>query len=88
MPAGSLGMQRTRAYAVSVEAAALEEPDEVGLVGVFFPCDLSGSHQPDQRVDAKAVIRDAEAAGLRLIAEETVPPFEFLLVFGPTNRGS
>jgi SAM-dependent methyltransferase len=45
---------------------------------------------PAQRVDAKAVIGDAQAAGLRLISEETVPPFEFLLVFGrvsgpPTN---
>jgi predicted methyltransferase len=36
---------------------------------------------PDQRVAQDAVIRAAEAAGLRLLARERIVPFQFVLVF-------
>jgi len=68
-------------------ARSLRPNGRIGVVD-FLPGGGGPGPAPDQRVDAKAVIRDAEAAGLRLIAEETVPPFEFLLVFGPTTGGS
>jgi ubiquinone/menaquinone biosynthesis C-methylase UbiE len=38
---------------------------------------------PDKRVDPQTVIDDAAQAGLQLISREAVPPFEFMLVFGP-----
>lgn len=61
-----------------------------GRLGVvdFLPGGGGPGPAPDQRIDAKEVIKDAEASGLRLIAQETVPPFEFLLVFGPAIGGS
>lgn len=68
-------------------ARSLRPNGRIGVVD-FLPGGGGPGPAPDQRVDAKAVIKDAEAAGLRLIAQETVPPFEFLLVFGPANRGS
>jgi predicted methyltransferase len=36
----------------------------------------------EERVDPEVVIRDAKAAGLRLIRRETFLPFQFLLIFG------
>jgi hypothetical protein len=33
-------------------------------------------------VDPERVIRDAEAAGLRLIKRETFLPYQYMLVFG------
>jgi ubiquinone/menaquinone biosynthesis C-methylase UbiE len=43
----------------------------------------------DQRVEPEAVIKAAQAAGLRLVLREPVPPFQYLLVFGrPTARQS
>jgi SAM-dependent methyltransferase len=36
----------------------------------------------NQRVDPAAIIKAAEAAGLRLISREEIPPFVYLLVFG------
>jgi len=38
---------------------------------------------PDQRVDPQSVINAARAAGLELISRAEIPPFLFLLVFGP-----
>ena len=38
--------------------------------------------EPEERVDPETVIRGATAAGLKLISRETMPPFQFLLVFG------
>jgi hypothetical protein len=35
----------------------------------------------EDRVDPEQVVRDAEAAGLRLVRRETFLPYQFLLVF-------
>lgn len=39
--------------------------------------------EPDKRVDPQTIINDAAQAGLQLLSREAVPPFEFMLVFGP-----
>jgi ubiquinone/menaquinone biosynthesis C-methylase UbiE len=54
-----------------------------GLVGVvdFLPGGGGPGPAPDERPDPQAVIQAAEAAGLRLVKREDVPPFVFLLVF-------
>jgi ubiquinone/menaquinone biosynthesis C-methylase UbiE len=62
-------------------ARSLKPNGRLGVVD-FLPGGGGPGPAPDQRIDAKAVVKDAEAAGLRLISQETVPPFEFLLVFG------
>jgi hypothetical protein len=36
----------------------------------------------ERRVEAKNVIRDAQAAGLSLLSHETFLTYQFLLVFG------
>ena len=41
----------------------------------------------NQRVDPAKIIKAAEAAGLRLISREEVPPFVYLLVFGRAASG-
>src|SRR5437867_11285264 len=63
-------------------ARSLKPNGRLGVVD-FLPGGGGPGPAPDQRIDAKAVIKDAEAAGMRWISQETVPPFEFLLVFGP-----
>jgi ubiquinone/menaquinone biosynthesis C-methylase UbiE len=37
---------------------------------------------PDERVDPDTIVRDAAAAGLRLVRRETFLPFQYLLIFG------
>jgi SAM-dependent methyltransferase len=61
-------------------ARSLKPNGRLGVVD-FLPGGGGPGPAPDQRVDPKTVIREAEAAGLRLISQEIVPPFEFLLVF-------
>ena len=68
-------------------ARSLKPNGRLGVVD-FLPGGGGPGPAPDQRIDAREVIKDAAAAGLRLISQETVPPFEFLLVFGPANAGS
>lgn len=62
-------------------AAALKPQGRVGVVDF-----LAGGGGPgpaaDERIDPNAVIQTAEAAGLTLQSRESVPPFQFLLVFG------
>ena len=55
-----------------------------GRLGVvdFLPGGGGPGPDPAERVDPAVVIRAAEAAGLRLIAQETISPFMYLLVFG------
>jgi len=54
-----------------------------GCLGVVDFLPGSGGPGPDHmRVDPEAVVRVAEAANLRLVKRESVPPFQFLLVFG------
>jgi ubiquinone/menaquinone biosynthesis C-methylase UbiE len=36
----------------------------------------------DERIDEAVVVKDAEAAGLRLISRETFLPYQYLLIFG------
>ena len=55
-----------------------------GLVGIvdFTPGGGGPGPNREERVDPDTVVRDASAAGLRLIKREAIPPFLFLLVFG------
>jgi ubiquinone/menaquinone biosynthesis C-methylase UbiE len=57
---------------------------ERGLLGVVDFTAGGGGPGPDanDRVAPEIIIAAAEAANLRLIARQPVPPFEFLLVFG------
>jgi predicted methyltransferase len=54
-----------------------------GLIGVvdFLAGGGGPGPAPDERPDPRAVIQAAEAAGLRLVKRENIPPFLFLLVF-------
>jgi len=54
-----------------------------GLIGVvdFLPGGGGPGPAPEERPDPQAVIKAAEAAGLRLQKREDIPPFMFLLVF-------
>jgi SAM-dependent methyltransferase len=60
---------------------ALEPQGRVGIVDF-----LSGGGGPgpaaEDRVKPETIISSVEAAGLRLVARESVPPFQYLLVFG------
>ncbi len=55
-----------------------------GRVGVIdFRKDGLGPGPPmDERVDPDTIVRDAEAAGLRLVKRETFLPYQFFLVLG------
>jgi predicted methyltransferase len=55
-----------------------------GRIGVVdYRSDGLGPGPPlEERVDPAEVMKDAEAAGLRLIKRDTPLPFQFLLVFG------
>ncbi|HEY7790282.1 MAG TPA: class I SAM-dependent methyltransferase [Vicinamibacterales bacterium] len=61
-------------------ARALQPNGRFGLVD-FKPGGGGPGPAPDERVDPATVIRTAAAAGLHLMKQEDVPPFEFLLVF-------
>jgi SAM-dependent methyltransferase len=62
-------------------AVALKPQGRVGVVD-FKKDGLGPGPAIEDRVDPDLVIRDAEAAGLRLIGRETFLPYQFLLVFG------
>jgi hypothetical protein len=55
-----------------------------GRVGIVdFSKDGYGPGPPlEDRPDPEVVIKEAQAAGLRLISRETLAPFQYLLVFG------
>jgi ubiquinone/menaquinone biosynthesis C-methylase UbiE len=73
-------------------AAALKPQGRIGVVDF-----LAGGGGPgpaaEDRVDPEKVISAFEDAGLRLVARDVVPPFQYLLVFGkvppppPAGRG-
>jgi predicted methyltransferase len=55
-----------------------------GCLGVvdFLPGSGGPGPEPHERVAPEEVITTAKAAGLNLLARETIPPFVYLLVFG------
>lgn len=63
-------------------ARSLKPQGRLGIVD-FKPGGGGPGPSPDQRVDPQSVIKAANAAGLQLISREEIPPFLFLLVFGP-----
>jgi predicted methyltransferase len=61
-----------------------------GCLGVvdFEPGGGGPGPDPEERVNPDAVIRAGAAAGLKLVRRESVPPFQFLLVFGKAHAAS
>jgi SAM-dependent methyltransferase len=62
-----------------------------GLVGIvdFLPGGGGPGPAADERIDPDVVIRTVASAGLALELRETIPPFQYLLVFGkgvPSER--
>ena len=60
---------------------SLKPQGRIGVVD-FTPGGGGPGPAPDERVAPEAVIKAAAAAGLQLISQEAVPPFQYLLVFG------
>lgn len=65
-------------------AQSLKPQGRLGIVD-WTPGNGGPGPAADHRVDPKAVIDVARAAGLELITREELPPFVFLLVFGRAN---
>ena len=62
-------------------ARALKPTGRIGIIN--FTKDGGGPGPPmDERVDAERVIREANAAGLELIARPDILRYQYLLVFG------
>jgi ubiquinone/menaquinone biosynthesis C-methylase UbiE len=61
-----------------------------GCLGVvdFEPGEGGPGPGPQERVKPHTVISAADAAGLRLLKQEAVPPFQYLLVFGKASSPS
>jgi ubiquinone/menaquinone biosynthesis C-methylase UbiE len=61
--------------------SALKPSGRLGIID--FRKDGWGPGPPlDERLDVDIVIKDAQAAGLRLLSKDTPLPFQYLLVFG------
>ena len=67
-------------------AAALKPQGRLGIVDFTKEGFGPGPPTMEGRVETADVIRDAEAAGLALLSNETFLTFEFLLVFGLDQR--
>lgn len=68
-------------------AAALKPNGRVGIID--FRLNGGGPGPPlDERVEPEAVIRDAERAGLQLLAREDFLTYQYLLVFGPPESAT
>jgi ubiquinone/menaquinone biosynthesis C-methylase UbiE len=73
-------MQQPRVVLKNV-AAALKPEGRIGIIE--FKKDGWGPGPPmEERMDPETIIRDAEAAGLRLLSRETFLRYEYMLVFG------
>jgi predicted methyltransferase len=68
-------------------AASLKPQGRVGVVD-FKRDGLGPGPALEDRVDPDEVVRDAEAAGLRLVRRETFLPYQFLLVFSRPQPGA
>jgi ubiquinone/menaquinone biosynthesis C-methylase UbiE len=62
-------------------ARSLKPQGRLGVVD-FLPGGGGPGPAAEDRINPDTVVRAAEAAGLTLLARETVQPFQFLLVFG------
>jgi ubiquinone/menaquinone biosynthesis C-methylase UbiE len=62
-------------------ARALRPQGRLGIID-FHKQGGGPGPAPDERIDPDTIVRDAEAAGLRLIRRESFLPFQFLLIFG------
>ena len=62
-------------------ARSLKPQGRLGVVD-FLPGGGGPGPAAEDRINPDTVLRAAEAAGLTLLSRETVPPFQFLLVFG------
>ena len=67
-------------------AKSLKPNGRVGVVD-FKRDGLGPGPALEDRVDPDEVVRDAEAAGLRLVRRETFLPYQFLLVFSRPQPG-
>ena len=66
---------------------ALKSTGRIGIID--FTMDGSGPGPPmEERVDPERVIRDADAAGLRLIARPNFLRYQFMLVFGKPDAST
>ncbi len=68
-------------------AAALKPQGRIGIVD-FKKDGLGPGPALEERVDPDTVIRDAEAAGLRLQRREAFLPYQFFLVFARGDHGA
>lgn len=62
-------------------AAVLKPQGRIGIVDFGLGQGGPGPDRPEERVAPETVIQAASAAGLKLIANEPVGPFQFLLIF-------
>ena len=60
---------------------SLKPQGRIGVVD-FNPGGGGPGPAPDERVAPEAVIGAASKAGLQLISQQAIPPFQFLMVFG------
>jgi ubiquinone/menaquinone biosynthesis C-methylase UbiE len=62
-------------------ARALKPQGRIGIID-YKKEGLGPGPSLEDRVDPETIVRDARAAGLRLIARENFLPFQFFLIFG------
>jgi len=62
-------------------AQSLKPQGRIGIVD-FSPGAGGPGPEPEQRVDPETVVKEATAAGLKVISREAVPPFMFMVVLG------
>jgi ubiquinone/menaquinone biosynthesis C-methylase UbiE len=73
------GVRRDPVELLSIVARSLKPQGRLGVVD-FTPGGGGPGPAPDQRAKAEDVIRTATAAGLRVVRQEDIPPFVYLLV--------